>query len=163
MVKEYKQHKRGKAAQEHWTKMQRSTMETPAWRSLSTAAQSAYVWIKFEWKGPNANNNGKIQVSLRQLAQCMGINPETAGRAMLDLQKAGFTVVTRCAQLGVQGRASGHLLEITELPLPGDERGQGRRLFEKWMPGNDFPIVRPQIRNPKGGDPPSRKKATIDR
>lgn len=44
--------KRNENKGEHCTKMIRNVMETPAWRALSPTAQSLYLWIKLEWKGP---------------------------------------------------------------------------------------------------------------
>ena len=44
------------------------TLDTPAWRALSTAAQALYPWLVMEFKGKNYNNNGKIRLSVRQAA-----------------------------------------------------------------------------------------------
>ncbi|MBU2982268.1 hypothetical protein KO498_10665 [Lentibacter algarum] len=158
MRKVYKQHKRGKSAPEHYTKMHRSTMETEAWRALSGNAQAIYPWLKLEWKGPNANNNGKISAYVRQLGEWAGINSETAGNAQRDLQRKGFIVVTHCAELGVAGKANGHQYEITEIPLPSSNINQGRCLYKQWKPGADFEVIQPQKRNPKGGTPPRNTK-----
>jgi len=55
-----KQDRKGRSASggEHWTKLIRTTMEEPAYSALSTAAQALYPWLKLEWHGPDANNNG---------------------------------------------------------------------------------------------------------
>jgi hypothetical protein len=42
---------------------------------------SAYPWFKFEWRGADKNNNGKIRLSVRQLADRMGVRPDTAADA----------------------------------------------------------------------------------
>ena len=75
---------RSAEAPEHWTKLLRSTGETLAWRALPLAAQAAYPWVKFEWKGPKANNNGKIRLSVRQLADRMGCSINTAAKALQE-------------------------------------------------------------------------------
>ena len=49
---------------EHFTKLIRVTMETPAWRALSSTAQALYPWLKLEWRGPQNNNNGRISLAV---------------------------------------------------------------------------------------------------
>ncbi len=39
-------------------------MQMPAWRALPATAQALYPWLKLEWHGPRANNNGKISLSV---------------------------------------------------------------------------------------------------
>ena len=62
--------------QERYTKLILSTMQEPAWRALSTAAQSLYLLLKLEWRGPNNTYNGKIRLSVRQAAERMGVRPK---------------------------------------------------------------------------------------
>ena len=54
---------------EHFARLTRRMMETPAWKALSPTAQALYPWLKFEFKGPKFNNNGKINLSVRQAAE----------------------------------------------------------------------------------------------
>ena len=98
-----------------FTKMFLTTMQSSAWRALSPYAQRLYPWLLHEWSGPKANNNGRISLSVRQAAEALGCNRETARRAFHDLQAKGFLVVTRCAALGTVGEACRHAYEITEL------------------------------------------------
>ena len=124
------------------------TLQCPAWRALSPYAQCLYPWMLLEWDGPRSNNNGQIGLSVRQAAPALACNTETARRAFLDLQAKGFLVVTRCAALGIAGKARGHKYEITELgtaaePVP-------RKLFRDWKPGCDFPVVKAAANNPRG-------------
>jgi len=134
---------------EHFTKLIRHTMEEPAWRALSSSAQALYPWLKLEWRGPDANNNGKISLSVRQAAAAMGVIPETASNAFHDLQRKGFIVQTRPACLGIEGAAKSATYEITELKMPGAER-DGRKLYRDWRPGHDFPVQTPSSNNPNG-------------
>ncbi|NNU80408.1 hypothetical protein HMH01_08135 [Halovulum dunhuangense] len=136
--------------EEHYTKMIRSTMETPAWRALSTTAQALYPWLKLEWHGPGNNNNGKIRLSLRQAAERLGVVEETAGKAFHDLQAKGFIVLTRMAHLGVEGMGKSSEFELTELKMPNSEKPDGRKLYRNWRPGNDFPVIKMPARNPFG-------------
>lgn len=133
-----------------FTTMVRQTMETCAWRSLNSAAQALYPWLKLEWKGPKRNNNGKISLSVRQAAERLGVSRNTAMRAFHDLQAKGFLVVTVGARLGVLGDGKSHEFEITEIELPNVEKRGGRSLFKTWSKGNDFPILRAHANNPSG-------------
>lgn len=142
--------KRNEARVEHYTTMVRSTMEAPAWRALSATAQALYPFLKLEWRGPKANNNGKLRLSVRQAAAALGVSLNTAGRAFHDLQAKGFIVATEAARLGVSGDAKGTAFEITEIALPHAERNTGRRLYQEWRKGCDFPVLRCMANNPRG-------------
>lgn len=133
---------------EHWTKLVRPMMQTNAWRALSTTAQALYPWIKFEWHGPKANNNGKLRLSVRQAAVCIGCNPKTAGRAFHDLQAKGFIVQTEGACLSAGGDAQSPSYEVTEIALPTSNTG--RRLYSDWQAGHDFPVKMATTNNPSG-------------
>lgn len=140
--------KRNENRSEHWTKMVRPTMQTDAWRALSATAQALYPWLKFEWHGPKANNNGKLKLSVRQAAECLGCNPKTAMRAFHDLQAKGFLVQTGGASLGVSGDAQSPTYELTEIALPS--ANTGRRLFRDWQANHDFPVKVAPANNPSG-------------
>lgn len=137
-------------ANEHWTKMVRPNMETEAWRALSVSAQALYPWLKLEWHGPKANNNGRIRFSVRQAATAVGINRKTAARAFQDLQAKGFLVMTEPARLGVGGEASSPSWELTEIALPGSEPTRPRNLFRDWIAGRDYPVYKAAAQNPTG-------------
>ncbi|GHG22398.1 hypothetical protein [Paracoccus aerius] len=132
--------RRNEIRTEHFTKMVRNLMATPAWRELSPVAQSLYPWLKLEWGGPSANNNGKIRLSVRQAADCMGCSINTAAKAFRDLQGKGFIHVQEPARLGVGGEAKSPCYEITELAMPGQV--SGRKQYLQWSSGNDFPVVK---------------------
>lgn len=135
---------------EHFAAMIRTTMETPAWRALSPVAQALYPWLKLEWRGPKANNNGKIRLSVRQAAERLGVSDNTAMRAFHDLQAKGFLVVTEHARLGLGGEAKSPAFEITELATPHGDKAEGRKLYRDWQEGHDFPVHRAMANNPSG-------------
>ena len=142
--------KRNEQRTEHYTKMVRNMMETPAWRALSPTAQALYVWLKLEWKGPTANNNGKICLSVRQAADRMGVSLNTAAKAFHALQAKGFIVVTQPARLGVSGDARATTYELTEITLPHSDKNTGRRLYQDWNERSECPVKRSQANNPRG-------------
>ncbi len=135
---------------EHWTKMLRKTMEEPAWRALSSTAQALYPWLKLEWRGTNANNNGNIGLSVRQAAARLGVTPDTASKAFHDLQAKGFLVLTKYGTLGSTGEAKAPTYEITDIEMPHSTKRGGRRLFAEWTEGKDFPVLKMRPNNPKG-------------
>ncbi len=146
MGRDRRNEKRG----EHFAKMIRHTMEEPAWRALSATAQALYPWLKLQWRGAQNNNNGKIQFSVRQAAEALGIALNTAARGFHDLQAKGFLVVTKPAQLGLGGEARSPLYELTEIELPLSDRRGGRMLYRQWAHGNDFQVHKAAAHNPTG-------------
>lgn len=142
--------KRNERATGHYTQMFRSTMQTPAWRALSTTAQALYPWLKLEWGGPNANNNGKVSLSVREAANRLSVFPDTAARAFHDLQAKGFIVMTAWGSLGCSGEAKAPLYELTEIALPHSDKRDGRKQYLEWKEGQDFPVQKMRANNPKG-------------
>lgn len=135
---------------EYFTKMIRSTMETPAWRALTTTAQALYPWLKMEWRGPQANNNGRISLPVRDAAARLGCNIKTAGRAFHDLQAKGFLILIEFGRMGVEGKGSPPTYEITELAPPGGDSYSGKKLYLHWQAGRDFPVRGHTPSNPTG-------------
>ncbi|WP_017998289.1 hypothetical protein [Paracoccus sp. N5] len=144
MGRDRKAEKRG----EHFAPMIRTTMDTPAWRALSSAAQALYPWLRLEWHGPKFNNNGRLQFSVRQAALAMGVTKDTANKAFIDLQRKGFVVVTQEARLGVGGAARSSSYELTEVALVGET--EGRKLYRQWEDGKDFAVRKVMANNPSG-------------
>ena len=128
--------------------MLRSTMETPAWRALCPLGQILYPWVKLEWKGPQANNNGNISIAVRDAAKKMGRDKDAVGRAFHDLQAKGFLVLRQHGRMGVDGKGAAPTYEITELALPGEQ--SGRKLYQHWQEGHDFPVRVHTSSNPNG-------------
>lgn len=145
-----KPNKTGRNPKEHYTTLERSFLETPAWRALSCSAKAIYPFVKLEWHGSKFNNNGKIQLSIRQAAERVGIGVNAAMRAFHDLQAKGYLVITQMGALGIEGEARGPSYEITEIALPGSGKHAGRRLFDQWREGADFPIAKHHVNNPRG-------------
>jgi hypothetical protein len=133
---------------EHFTAMVRPLMQTEAWRALGPTAQALYPWIRLEWRGAKANNNGKLRLSVRQAAERMGCGKNAAAQAFVALQEKGFLVVTEAARLGFTGEAKSPAYELTEISLPNQP--SGRKLYQSWRPGGDFPVLRTLTNNPTG-------------
>lgn len=63
-------------------------INTHRWRSLSGIAVKAYVVIT--GKLYDGINNGRLMASARWLANEIGVSPDTASRALKELQAGGF-------------------------------------------------------------------------
>lgn len=151
--------KRDEARTEHWTKMIRTTMETPAWRALSPTAQALYPWIKMEWKGPAANNNGRISLPVREAAARLGCSKDAAARAFHDLQAKGFLLLVEHGRMGVEGKGAPPAYEITELAPPGET--SGRKLYLNWDARGDFPVRAHAPANPFGANGKNKTLSSI--
>lgn len=141
--------KRNEQRGEKATMLRLSMMQTPAWRALSPTAQALYVWIKHEWRGSKFNNNGKLRLSVRQAAECMGCGRNAAARAFQDLQAKGFIIQTEGACLGVEGMGKAPAYELTEIN-PAGVQGPGKQWFLNWSEGHDFPVKVMATSNPTG-------------
>lgn len=140
--------KRNERRAEHFTVMVRNLMQTDAWRALGPTAQALYPWLKLEWHGPKANNNGTLRLSVRQAADRMGCSKNAAAQAFIALQKKGFLVVKEAASLGFTGEAKAPAYELTEIELPNQP--SGRKLYQSWREGGDFPVIKTLTNNPTG-------------
>ena len=63
-------------------------INTKQWQSLSGIAAKAYVVIV--GKLYNGTNNGRLMASARWLANEIGVSPDTASRALKELEAGGF-------------------------------------------------------------------------
>lgn len=151
---------------EQFTKMIRNTMETPAWRALSSTAQALYPWLKLEWKGPQANNNGQISLPVREAAERVGCSKDAAGRAFHDLQAKGFLILVTHGRMGIEGKGASPTYEITELAARGGDHPSGRKLYLHWDKDHEFPVKghtpsNPTGRNGKNKSPSSKAGRTV--
>lgn len=96
-----RQAKRAKARMdERFVRLGHDLTDSPAWRALGAYARDAYVWIERRYSG---KNNGKIPMSVRELAELMGVDAKTARKAQVRLQVFGFLAVQEKGHIGVRG------------------------------------------------------------
>ena len=72
--------------------LERYLLRTVAWRSLKALARAAYIEICFCFDG---KNNGRIQMSARNLGDRLGVDKATASRALKELEANGSIVIVR--------------------------------------------------------------------
>ncbi|MEM9714940.1 MAG: hypothetical protein AAF826_00330 [Pseudomonadota bacterium] len=152
--------KRNENRKEAVTVLRLDVMSTHAWRALSLPAQALYPWIKLEWRGAKFNNNGKLRLSVRQAAECMGCNIKTVMRAFQELQAKGFIIQTEGACLGTEGMGKAPAYELTEI-VPEGQKGPGKQLYANWSEGHDFPVKMGATPKPKKTKACSLKGNTV--
>jgi len=97
----------------------RETMESPAWRAMSTAARLVYISLKQRYS-TNFKNNGKLYLSTRKAAAEVGISKSLAARCFQEIQHYGFGVMTTRAYLGVEGKGKAPHWRLTEIGCMND-------------------------------------------
>jgi hypothetical protein len=87
-------------AEEHFVRLGHDLTGSPSWEALGPYARDAYAWIARRYRG---KNNGKIPMSVRELAELMGVNDKTAVKAFKRLQLFGFLAVHQKGHMGLRG------------------------------------------------------------
>ena len=128
---------------------------TPAWKALSDAAQVLFVTLGVEvMKRGNFERVAPLPLSVRQMAELMGVSEDTAHRAIRDLEAKGF-VMRHVAGRGLAGqRVTATFSLDTEpcRPEPGVIHGPRRR-FASWQPGENLSST-PLRRQPRAKPEP---------
>lgn len=92
-------------------------LRTPAWRELSHAARSAYIEVAVIYNG---TNNGEIAMAARTLADALACSRNTAARALIELEDAGFLEPTRIGSFARKNRkASEYRLTMFRCDISG--------------------------------------------
>ncbi len=122
-----------------------STMDTPAWLSLSAYAKALYPVLK---RVAFKHGNGNACLSVRQAAEYLNIGKNRAAEVFHELQSRGFIAAVEIGSLGVEGKGRSTRWRLTEL----DWNGQAASVeFRLWQPGQDLHVARgtaPKIQNP---------------
>lgn len=69
-------------------------LRSQAWTSLDAVARCAYILLATRYAGAGANN-GRLPMSVREVAENVGVSKATASRALLQLEDRGFIVATQ--------------------------------------------------------------------
>lgn len=70
-------------------------LATEAYKGLSSSARAALVEVASLYRG---DNNGRLVVPARWLAEQMGVSKATASRALVELEDSGFIATTKRAR-----------------------------------------------------------------
>lgn len=105
----------------HWL------LESPAWGSLTPCARAALIVLYSLYHG---GNNGELFLSVRTLAERLGVAPNTAQKALADLTERGFIRLKQKGAFSLKVRHATSWI-LTEFPhgdqLPGKD-------FMRWQP-----------------------------
>jgi hypothetical protein len=109
---------------------------TPAWKSLNGNERATYVLLAERFMG---TNNGKIPLSVRQVAVELRISQPTACRCLATLQERGFIVATRKGAFSLKRR---HATEWRMTEHPDSVSGHGPSgEYREWRPGPEITRV----------------------
>ena len=120
---------RSKGSLSDFVPLERYIMRSVAWRSLTPVARAVYPEVGFHYTG---ENNGRIVVSVREIAAVLGISKDTAGRALQVLEERGFIeAVKRGAFTMKQRHASEFRLTAFRCDVTG---ALPSKKFMQWSP-----------------------------
>lgn len=122
-----------------FTPLLHRTLDSPAWLALSPYAKALYPALKRR-TGAHGAKNGRASMSVREAAEYLGCNKNTAGKAFADLQAKGFAIPRTIGTLGTAGMGNATEWRLPELGTP--ENLTPTREFEEWQPGHDLPVRR---------------------
>lgn len=129
-----------------FTPMLFRTMDTPAWLALSVYAKALYPAMKRR-AGVNGSKNGQFSLSVREAAEYLGCNKNTATKALHELQAKGFAVPNQIGALGANGLGNASVWRVTDVGTP--DRHAATCEFLQWQPGQDYPVKRGKRPSPK--------------
>lgn len=77
----------------------------PAWRCLSCAARALLLEFMCDYR-PTLGNNGRLQMSVRRAAEAINVGKDTATKALVELEIAGWITVEKVGGFGRRNRPS---------------------------------------------------------
>jgi DNA-binding transcriptional ArsR family regulator len=92
-------------------------LESPAWLSLSPTARAAYVQLARRYDGCN---NGALGLSVRMLADELNKSMNTAARALIELEDAGFIDAVKIGRFNRKRHASEYRLTMYRCDITGE-------------------------------------------
>lgn len=104
-------------------------LQSPAWAALPPVDRAIYLHLAGIYNG---SNNGSLGLSVRNAAEACNVNKDTAAKALIRLQEAGFI---ECSQLGAFGRKVRHSAEWCLTVHKNDRTGApASKAFMRWRP-----------------------------
>jgi hypothetical protein len=109
-------------------------LELPAWHEVSLAARCLLVEMLGRYR---PGENGKLEWSIRRVAEVLGVSKSTASAALIELETIGWIEVTRAGSFSRKGRASHYALAMFTNDVTGEP---ATRTFERWRPDGTRPL-----------------------
>lgn len=129
-------------------RLYRWMLETAAWKDLTVCDRAVYLEFAARYHGPGSGN-GRIPMSVRELAMALGIGKSSAATSIKRLIERGFIVCTKEGTFQWKDRRASEY-RLTEYPC--DITGQiATKEFARWSPQKQN-TVRPENHTvPEGG------------
>jgi hypothetical protein len=108
--------------------IQRTVLDSPAWRAMSHGARSLYLALRRRYNN-DFHNNGKIYLSVRIASKEIGASKNSVAVWYHELRHYGFIVMTKPGNLGLNGAGRAAHWRLTEL---GYLKEHPTRDFERW-------------------------------
>jgi len=95
----------------------RHTLKSPAWKALSVGARATFVALQ---ANHNSNAQNAVFISARTGAKELGVNKDTVGKWLRELEHYGFIGKVRGAHLGSEGCGKAALYRLTDRWFAGE-------------------------------------------
>ena len=128
-----------------FVRLEHHMLASPAWRSLSPYAVSAYVLLASRFNGAN---NGDISLSIREIVDSCGMSQGAASNALCELRDKGLV---RLRSKGSFTTKAQRLASTYALTCWGVDKADPSKEYMRWSP----PASRPKP-SPRGRKPPLR-------
>jgi hypothetical protein len=109
-------------------------MELPAWREASIAARCLLVEMLTRYR---PGKNGRLEWSVRRVAEVLGVSKSTASTALIELETIGWIEVTRAGNFSRKGRSSLYALTMYVNDVTGEPATEA---FERWRLDGSRPL-----------------------
>jgi DNA-binding transcriptional MocR family regulator len=109
-------------------------VELAAWRAISIAARCLLVEMLTRYR---PGDNGRLEWSVRDVAEVLGVSKSTASTALIELETTGWIEVTRAGSFSRKGRASLYALAMFTNDVTAEP---ATRTFERWRPDGSRPL-----------------------
>jgi hypothetical protein len=109
-------------------------MELAAWREASLAARVLLIEMLARYR---PGDNGRLEWSIRRVAEVLGASKATASTALKELETVGWIEVTRVGSFSRKGRPSHYALAMFANDVTGEP---ATRTFERWRPDGGRPL-----------------------
>lgn len=122
---------------------ERSTVILPAWNVLSFPSREVHNRLLLDTitKSDEFNNNGRVGISTRDMAERIGADRKTVESAYAELQATGFIVRSKEHSLGLNGMGKTTLWRLTLHPwFEGGQKRSATNEARKWTEGMAFPV-----------------------
>lgn len=102
------------------------------WQALTPIERAAYIEVKWRYDG---NNNGRIGLGCRELADELNMSRDTAARSLDGLQAKGFVIKAKPSAFNVKNRAVTEW-RLTEYPCDVTDELPTKE-FMRWAPAQN--------------------------